>query len=145
MAPAQHAHPAHDRRQWRPELVGQDGQELILGGVGALRLGASRALRFVKPRQLDHERDPVGDEVQEPQIIGRELVRRRSADMDDANQALAHPERRAHDRFDAFAKERAHHVDPGQIVEDQALLAGGDPAGDTASHRDLEVLVHFFA
>ena len=65
VARAQQPVPAQDRGHGRAQLVGHDGQELVLGPAGGLGLGAGRLLELEQAGALRLGLPPLGDVARE--------------------------------------------------------------------------------
>ena len=64
-----HLHRGQDRRQRRPQLVGEHGEEVVLSSVLSLDLPTHALLALVESGVLDSEADLVGDDPEQRFVI----------------------------------------------------------------------------
>ena len=92
---------------------------------------------IVEPRTLDRERDPVGDQLQQLDIVAGEPAVDERPDMDHAKRLVGDHQRHSEHRLDPlFAQNRVEHVRVIDVIEDHRPPLGGDPAGEAAADRN---------
>ena len=89
---------------------------------------ARRALGLEQARVLDRKRRPVGDELEQLDLIVLEGAEPERADMEDAAHLSLHHERDAEHRLDPLlAQERVEDVRMIDVVEDYRKIHGERP------------------
>src|SRR5262245_47954024 len=101
-APLEHAQPRYHRVQGRPELMGEHGQEIVLGLVRILGRLPTTAVRLPGRRPLDRPGDAVAGQIQELNLVVLEAALPEAADVQHADQAPLRLERYAGEGLDAF-------------------------------------------
>ena len=97
---------------------------------------------LVEPRTLDRKRDPVGDELQQLDVVAREPAVDERPDVDHAQRVAADKQRHAEHRLDPLlAQDRVEHVGVIDVGEDHRPPLGRDPAGEAAADRDANALL----
>jgi hypothetical protein len=110
------------------------------------------ASQLVEPHGLlmetaafDRYRDPVGDELQQFDIVLAEPAMDERADMDYAQGVAFCEQRHAEQRLDSLLpQDRVEHVRVIDVVEDHRLLLGGDATGEAPADRDADALLYLF-
>jgi plasmid stability protein len=142
----------------RDQDVADSGEELLeelvesevrKGGVGddldPLEPVASLPLDLVEPRVLDRDRGPIGGELEQIHVVGREIAWRQGSDVQDAEHVAPHDERHADHALDALlAEERVQDVGVLDVVEDDRPSLGCDLAGEAATDRDPDAALDLF-
>ena len=101
-----------------------DGDE-----VRSQRIQLHRPL--VQSRTLDCNREPVGDELQQIDVLAGEPTADERADVDHADRLAGDEQRHAEHRLDSLlAQDRVEHVGVLDVGEDHRLALGRDPAGE---------------
>jgi hypothetical protein len=95
----------------------------------------------VEARALDRDRDTLGDELEQLDVVPRELPLRERTDVEYAERRARYDERHAEHRLDALL--------PQDRVPDRELVdvdharppLGRDPAGEALAERDADALL----
>jgi hypothetical protein len=129
----------------------QDVEELVHVEVRECRVGhrlhvldalAGGALGLEQARVLDCQRSPVGDELEQLDLLLPERARDKRADVQDTARLSLHDERDAEHRLDPLLpQDRVEDVRVVDVVEDDRLLLGGDPPGEASADRDPDALL----
>ena len=98
---------------------------------------------LVEPRTLDRKRDPVGDQLQQLDVVAREAAVDERPDVDHAQRLTGDHQRYAEHRLDALlAQDRIEHVRVIDVVEDHRLPLRCDATGEATADRDAHTLLH---
>src|SRR5262249_4206410 len=139
-APLEHAQPRYHRIQWRPELVGEHGQEIALGLVRILGCFPTAAVRVPGLRPLNRSGDAVAGQMQELNLVVFEAPLSEAADVQHAGQAPLRLERYAGEGLDAFFPDpRAVHPIVVHLLEHDCLPLVGDRAREALADRDADL------
>jgi hypothetical protein len=118
-----------------PRQAGQPlRQQAALQGLG------DPVLALVDAQVVDRQRDAIGREAQQKDVVLREAPRRRDADLQHARDGAAGEQRDAEDRVDA-AQRRVGHVGGVGVLDEQRLLVAHDPTRQPLARRDPQRLL----
>jgi hypothetical protein len=120
------------RGRRRPQLVRGDGDEVQLQLVELDDL-------LVQARALDRERDPLGDELEQVDVVPGEDAPRQRPDVHDADHLVACDQRHAQHRDDLLLQQdRVPDAVGPDVLDHDRLPRRGDAAREAGADRDVD-------
>ena len=137
--------------QLRHDERGEVDERLLVlerRGEERARLGEERQplLRLALPLDEtdlgDRERDPVRDQLEHPQVVGREMAALLGARVDDPDHLVLHDQRDRDERPDpACVQHRADELDLVEVVDEARRARRRDGSGEPFAERDRRRLL----
>ena len=104
---------------------------------------AGTPLRLERPCMVDRERCPVGRELEQLDVVGRELRVAQAAHVEHADHLIPGEQWHAEQRLDPLlAQDRIEYVRVIDVVENHRHPASRHPTGEAAADRDPHTLLH---